>query len=223
MNAASPRPLRVTLGAAALLALVAGCGGERRPAQPAPPPSPAGRTPPFESEVPYDELDRDRQPPHGAGRAPTPGPGEPDRRYAEPPREHRDHKGDEGDALSAASERQICQEIADTTSVSAQDIPGGVQLVLTPAPGTDPASLHQLARKLQARLGELSDGRKPPPYDVRSRCSLFDMARMGASARVVEAGDGIRVIFSAEDASGIYSVRDQARQFVQSAREGELR
>ncbi|MGK4009303.1 hypothetical protein WMF31_42275 [Sorangium sp. So ce1036] len=220
MNSAFYRPLRVTLGAAALLALTAGCGGERRPAQPVPPTPPAGRTPPFESEVPYE---RDRQPPPGARRAPIPGPGEPGWRHAEPPRGDYDDDDYDDDDMSVASERQICQVIADSASVSAQDIPGGVQLVLTPTPGTDTESLNLLARELQSRLGELSAEPQPPPYHASSRCPLFDMARMGASARVVEAADGIRVIFTAEDTSGVHTVREQARRFVQSAREGELR
>ncbi|AUX27789.1 uncharacterized protein SOCEGT47_083870 [Sorangium cellulosum] len=221
MNSAFHRPLRVTLGAAALLALTAGCGGERRPAQPVPPTPPAGRTPPFESEVPYESH---RQPPRGAGRAPIPGPGpgEPGWHHAEPPRGDYDDDYDDDD-MSVASERQICQVIVDSASVSAQDIPGGVQLVLTPTPGTDTESLNLLARALQSRLGELSDEPQPPPYHASSRCPLFDMARMGASARVVEAADGIRVIFTSEDSSSVYSVREQARRFVRSAREGELR
>ncbi|XXX77053.1 hypothetical protein WMF30_56330 [Sorangium sp. So ce134] len=224
MNASIHR-MHVTLGAVALLGLVSGCGGERRPAQP------IGRTPTFESEMPYGAAPGQPQgaapgqpqgaapgQPQGAApeRAPAPGSGE---TWRSPAEQGQARHGAPGDR----DERELCEEISASTSVSAEDIPGGVQIVLTPSPGATATSLHQLARRLDTHLAALDQMEQPPPEDVATRCRLFDMARMGARGRVVEAADGLRVLFTTDDPASVSTVREQARRFVQSAREGEVR
>ncbi|KYG08321.1 hypothetical protein BE21_24295 [Sorangium cellulosum] len=219
MNASIHR-MHVTLGAAALLALVSGCGGERRPAQP------IGRTPTFESEMPYAP---DGQPPgagHGHGHGPLPSDSS---EFGRSPAEQgRMGQGAPGDRQGQGGpgdrgERELCEEIAASTSVSAQDIPGGVQIVLTPVPGATATSLERLARRLDAHLAALDQEEQPPPEDDVARCRLFDMARAGARGRVVEAADGLRVLFTTDDAASVSTVREQARRFVQYAREGQVR
>ncbi|WP_437998553.1 hypothetical protein WMF26_50480 [Sorangium sp. So ce185] len=233
--------MHVTLGAAALLALVSsGCGGERRPAQP------IGRTPTFESEMPYAA---DGQPPgaghgHWHGHAPPPsdssefgrspaeqgrmgqgapggrmGQGAPGGRMGQGAPGERQGQGAPGDR----EERELCDEISASTSVSAQDIPGGVQIVLTPVPGATATSLERLARRLDAHLAALDQEEQPPPGDGEARCRLFDMARAGARGRVVEAADGLRVLFTTDDTASVSTLREQARRFVQYAREGQVR
>ncbi|WP_437967674.1 hypothetical protein WMF04_50450 [Sorangium sp. So ce260] len=200
--------MHVTLGAVALLALASGCGGERRPVQP------IGRTPTFESEVPYAA---EPQPQGGApGRAPAPGSGELGRSPAE---EGRTHHG----AAGGLDEHELCEEISASTSVTAEDIPGGVQIVMTPSPGASATSLDTLARRLDTHLGALRQAAPQPTEDIAARCRLFDMARIGARGRVVEAADGLRVLFTADDAASVSILREQARQFAQSAREGQVR
>ncbi|WP_437306789.1 hypothetical protein [Sorangium sp. So ce388] len=210
MNASIHR-MHVTLGSLALLALASGCGGERRPAQP------IGRTPTFESEVPYDV---EEQPPAGApGRAPAPGAGE---SGSSPAEEGQTRQGTADDV----DEHELCRQISASTSVSAEDIPGGVQIVMTPTPGGSATSLEMLARRLQSHLDALERAareRQQPPTDVVPRCRLFDMARAGARGRVVEAADGLRVLFTSPDTAGVSTLREQARRFVQYAREGQVR
>ncbi|WP_437622673.1 hypothetical protein [Sorangium sp. So ce1151] len=207
MNASIHR-MHVTLGSLALLALASGCGGERRPAQP------IGRTPTFESEVPYDT---EEQPPADApGRAPVPGSGE---SGSSPTEEGRPRQGTADDV----DEHELCQQISASTSVSAEDIPGGVQIVMTPTPGASATSLETLARQLEAHLHTLGRTGQQPPNDVVTRCRLFDMARTGARGRVVEAADGLRVLFTSPDSAGVSTLREQARRFVQYAREGQVR
>ncbi|WP_437953202.1 hypothetical protein WME98_22795 [Sorangium sp. So ce296] len=254
MNASIHR-MHVTLGAAALLALVSsGCGGERRPAQP------IGRTPTFESEMPYAA---DRQPPGaGHGHAPPPsdssefgrspaeqgrmgqgapgerqgqgapggrmGQGAPGERQGQGAPGERQGQGAPGErqgqgAPGDREERELCDEISASTSVSAQDIPGGVQIVLTPVPGATATSLERLARRLDAHLAALDQEEQPPPGDGEARCRLFDMARAGARGRVVEAADGLRVLFTTDDTASVSTLREQARRFVQYAREGQVR
>ncbi|WP_437317116.1 hypothetical protein [Sorangium sp. So ce385] len=225
--------MHVTLGAAALLALVSGCGGERRPAQP------IGRTPTFESEVPYAA---DGQPPgaghghgHWHGHAPPPSDSS---ELGRSPAEHgrmgqgapgdRMGQGAPGDRMGQGApgdrdERELCEEISASTSVSAQDIPGGVQIVLTPVPGATATSLERLARRLDAHLAALDQQEQPPPGEGEARCRLFDMARAGARGRVVEAADGLRVLFTTDDTASVSTLREQARRFVQYAREGQVR
>ncbi|WP_437724554.1 hypothetical protein [Sorangium sp. So ce861] len=218
MNASIHR-MHVTLGAAALLALVSsGCGGERRPAQP------IGRTPTFESEMPY------AADPHPPGAAPghAPLPSDSSEFGRSPAEQGRMGQGAPGDrqgqgAPGDRDERELCEEISASTSVSAQDIPGGVQIVLTPVPGATATSLEQLARRLDAHLAALDQEEPPPPEDVAARCRLFDMARAGARGRVVEAADGLRVLFTTDDTASVSTLREQARRFVQYAREGQVR
>ncbi|WP_437813317.1 hypothetical protein [Sorangium sp. So ce1078] len=206
MNASIHR-MHVTLGAVALLALASGCGGERRPAQP------IGGTPTFESEMPYAS---DSQPPGaGPGHAPVPGSGE----IGRSPAEHGRRQGEAG----GPDEHELCEEISSSTSVTAEDIPGGVQIVMTPSPGASATSLDTLARRLEAHLGALRQAGQLPPEEIVTRCRLFDMARTGARGRVVEAADGLRVLFTTDDAASVSILREQARQFVQSAREGQVR
>ncbi|XXT19810.1 hypothetical protein WME94_57275 [Sorangium sp. So ce429] len=207
MNASIHR-MHVTLGSLALLALASGCGGERRPAQP------IGRTPTFESEMPYAV---DGQPPAGApGHAPVPGSGEIGR---SPVEEGRTRQG----AAADEDEHELCEQISASTSVSAEDIPGGVQIVMTPTPGASGTSLETLARRLDAHISALERAGQQPPNDVVTHCRLFDMARTGARGRVVEAADGLRVLFTSPDAAGVSTLREQARRFVQYAREGQVR
>ncbi|MGK3989038.1 hypothetical protein WME99_38695 [Sorangium sp. So ce136] len=207
MNASIHR-MHVTLGSLALLALASGCGGERRPAQP------IGRTPTFESEVPYDI---EEQPPADApGRAPAPGSGE---NGSSPTEEGRTRQGTADDV----DERELCQQISASTSVSAEDIPGGVQIVMTPTPGASATSLETLARQLESHLDTLERAGQQPPNDVVARCRLFDMARTGARGRVVEAADGLRVLYTSPDSAGVSTLREQARRFVEYAREGQVR
>ncbi|WP_437335129.1 hypothetical protein [Sorangium sp. So ce394] len=249
MNASIHR-MHVTLGAAALLALVSsGCGGERRPAQP------IGRTPTFESEMPYAA---DGQPPgaghgHWHGHGPPPsdsrefgrspaeqgrmrqgapgerqGQGAPGERQGQAAPGERQGQGAPGErqgqgAPGDREERELCDEISASTSVSAQDIPGGVQIVLTPVPGATATSLERLARRLDAHLAALDQEEQPPPEDGVARCRLFDMARAGARGRVVEAADGLRVLFTTDDTASVSTLREQARRFVQYAREGQVR
>ncbi|WP_437609392.1 hypothetical protein WMF20_50205 [Sorangium sp. So ce834] len=265
--------MHVTLGAAALLALVSsGCGGERRPAQP------IGRTPTFESEMPYAA---EGQPPGAApGHAPLPsgsselgrspaeqgrmgqgapgerqgqgapgerqgqgapgerqgqgapgerqGQGAPGERQGQGAPGERQGQGAPGErqgqgAPGDRGERELCEEISASTSVSAQDIPGGVQIVLTPVPGATATSLERLSRRLDAHLAALDQEEQPSPEDGEARCRLFDMARAGAHGRVVEAADGIRVLFTTDDTASVSTLREQARRFVQYAREGQVR
>ncbi|WP_437599806.1 hypothetical protein WMF28_43990 [Sorangium sp. So ce590] len=217
MNASILR-MHVTLGSVALLALASGCGGERRPAQP------IGRTPTFESEAPYAAEPQphaadQRRPGAAPGRAPEPGPDERGRRPTEPTEEDRTRHG----AAGGLDEHELCEEISASSSVTAEDIPGGVQIVMTPSPGASTTSLDMLARRLDAHLGALRQAGQQPSEDIVTRCRLFDMARMGARGRVVEAADGLRIIFTADDAASVSILREQARQFVQSAREGQVR
>ncbi|WP_438026297.1 hypothetical protein [Sorangium sp. So ce233] len=221
MNASTRRTIHrmhMTLGSLALLALASGCGGERRPAQP------VTGTPTFESEVPHDEMpyDVDEQPPPGAGPgyAPAPGSGATGRSPAEEGRTYGDR---EREAPGGIDEHALCEQLAAATSVSAEDIPGGVQIVMTPSPGASATSLDTLARQLDAHLGAIGQARQEPPGDVGTRCRLFDMARTGARGRVVEAADGLRVLFTSPDPEEVSILREQARQFERSARGGQLR
>ncbi|AUX38516.1 MULTISPECIES: collagen-like protein [Sorangium] len=231
MNASIHR-MHVTLGAAALLALVSGCGGQRRPAQP------IGRTPTFESEVPYAA---EGQPPGERQGQGAPGerqgqgaPGErqgqgaPGERQGQGAPGERQGQGAPGERQGQGApvdhdERELCEEISASTSVSAQDIPGGVQIVLTPVPGATAMSLERLARRLDAHLAALDQEEQPSPQEGEARCRLFDMARAGAHGRVVEAADGIRLLFTTDDTASVSTLREQARRFVQYAREGQVR
>ncbi|KYF71339.1 hypothetical protein BE15_44630 [Sorangium cellulosum] len=206
--------MHVTLGSLALLALASGCGGERRPAQP------VTGTPTFESEVPQDEApyDADEQPPGAAPRRAPPGPGG---EFGRGPADE-GRTGERG-ARGGVDEHALCEQLAAATSVSAEDIPGGVQIVLTPSPGASATSLDTLARQLDAHLGAIGQAGQEPPSDVGTRCRLFDMARTGARGRVVEAADGLRVRFTSPDPEEVSILREQARQFEQSAREGQVR
>lgn len=208
MNASFHR-MHVTLGFVALLALVAGCGGERRPAQP------IGSTPTFESEMPYAA---DPYPP-GAAPGHAPLPADSSELGRSPAEEGRTRHG----AAGGLDEHELCEEISASTSVSAEDLPGGVQIVMTPSPGANTTSLDMLARRLDAHLGTLGQAGQQQPDDIVTRCRLFDMARMGARGKVVEAADGLRVLFTADDPETVSTLREQARQFVQSAREGQVR
>ncbi|AUX49102.1 uncharacterized protein SOCE26_106470 [Sorangium cellulosum] len=222
---ASFHRMHAIFGSLALLAVAAGCGRERQPAHP------VGRTPTFESEMPY--AVNSQPPGSGPGHAPVP-----DQRQigespaagmtppgATPP----DTGGQPGQPRAGAAgasdmnERQICAHISDAASVSAEDIPGGVQIVITPSLGAGATSLHEIARQLDRRITALAEAGQQPSDDGAARCPLFDMARHGARGRVVEAADGLRVLFTSEDTPGVATVREQARRFVQSAREGQLR
>ncbi|WP_437676276.1 hypothetical protein [Sorangium sp. So ce131] len=229
MNASFHR-VHAIFGSLALLAVAAGCGRERQPAHP------VGRTPTFESEMPY--AVNSQPPGSGPGHAPVPDQrqiGESPARNMSPPGATQpgaaplDTGGQPGQPRAGAagatdmSERQICAQISDAASVSAEDIPGGVQIVITPSLGAGATSLHETARQLDRRLTALADAGQQPSDDGAARCPLFDMARRGARGRVVEAADGLRVLFTSEDTPGVATVREQARRFVQSAREGQLR
>lgn len=226
MNASTRRTIHrmhVALGSIALLALASGCGGERRPAQP------VTGTPTFESEVPHDEAPHDEAPydeaPYDAheeppGAAPWHAPPGPDGEFGRGPAD----EGRTGEpAERAIDEHALCEQLAAATSVSAEDIPGGVQIVMTPSPGASATSLDTLARQLDAHLGAIGQARQQPPSDVGTRCRLFDMARSGARGRVVEAADGLRVRFTSPDPEEVSILREQARQFERSVREGQVR
>ncbi|WP_437689506.1 hypothetical protein [Sorangium sp. So ce176] len=215
--------MHVALGSLALLALASGCGGERRPAQP------VTGTPTFESEVPHDEAPYGEGPygegPHGAdegppGAAPWHAQPGPDGALGRGPAD----EGRTGElAERGIDEHALCEQLAASTSVSAEDIPGGVQIVMTPSPGANATSLDTLARQLDAHLGAIGQARQQPPSDAGTRCRLFDMARTGARGRVVEAADGLRVRFTSPDPEEVSILREQARQFERSAREGQVR
>ncbi|WP_437780351.1 hypothetical protein [Sorangium sp. So ce1097] len=241
MNASIHR-MHVALGSIALLALAAGCGGERRPAQP------VTGTPTFESEVPYDAGE---QPPGAAPRHAPSSPGGFGRSPADQGRtyqggERGDQGGERGDqggergyqggergyqggergyqgGERGVNEHVLCEQLAASTSVSAEDIPNGVQIVMIPSPGASAASLHTLARQLDAHLGAISMTGDQPPNGAATRCTLFDMARTGARGRVIEAADGVRVLFTSPDPEDVPLLREQAREFVESAREGQFR
>ncbi|WP_438017483.1 hypothetical protein WMF18_43120 [Sorangium sp. So ce315] len=234
MNASIHR-MHVALGSIALLALAAGCGGERRPAQP------VTGTPTFESEVPYDTGE---QPPGAAPRHAPSSPGGFGRSPADQGRTYQGgERGDQGGERGyqggergypggergypggerGVNEHVLCEQLAAATSVSAEDIPNGVQIVMTPSPGASAASLDTLARQLDAHLGAISMAGEQPPDGAATRCSLFDMARTGARGRVVEAADGLRVLFTSPDPEDVPRLREQAREFVESAREGQFR
>ncbi|MGK3997936.1 hypothetical protein [Sorangium sp. So ce1024] len=266
MNA-SIRRMHVALGSIALLALAAGCGGERRPAKP------VTGTPTFESEVPHDEMpyDAHEHPPGAAPRHAPPGPGGFGRSPADQGGtypggergyhgEHGHHGGENGHhggergyqggergyqggergyqggergyqggerghqgGERGINEHALCEQLAASTSISAEDIPHGVQIVMIPSPGANAASLDTLARQLDAYLGAISLAGDEPSNGVATRCSLFDMARTGARGRVIEAADGLRVLFTSPDPEDVPLLRQQAREFVESAREGQFR
>ncbi|WP_437734194.1 hypothetical protein [Sorangium sp. So ce1335] len=230
MNASIHR-LHVALGSLALLALASGCGGQRQTAQP------VTGTPTFESEVPHDEGPYHEGPyregpyhegphgtdelPPGAARRHAPGPGSGE--LGRGPADNGWPRGDRERAAREVDEHALCEELAASTSVTAEDIPHGVQIVMTPSPGASATSLDTLARQLDAHLGEIRAAGGRPPSHTATRCRLFDMARTGARGRVVEAADGLRVLFTAPDPEDVPMLREQAREFVESAREGQVR
>lgn len=250
MNA-SFRRLHVTLGSIALIALAAGCAGEKRQsAEPAQPVgrTPAGRTPTFESQMPYDT---NGQPPSDRGQAPVPdrrapgtspaeprgqygtptpprvgrsgGPGAPGARPGQPrgggpgaPGAPPGQPGGGAAGMGMMDERQICDEISENAVLSVDNIPGGVQILMTPKPGADTASLQQLARQIDRHMSEQAQ-EEQQANGAASRCPLFDLSRIGGSrGRVVEAADGVRILFTSEDTAGVSTLRDRARSFVQS-------
>ncbi|KYF58464.1 hypothetical protein BE08_14925, partial [Sorangium cellulosum] len=142
------------------------------------------------------------------------------------PGEERGYQGEERGypgGERGINEHALCEQLAASTSISAEDIPHGVQIVMIPSPGASAASLDTLARQLDAYLGAISLAGDQPPNGAAARCSLFDMARTGARGRVIEAADGLRVLFTSPDPEDVPLLREQAREFVESAREGQFR
>jgi hypothetical protein len=212
----SYRHVQRTLGFVALAALAAGCARERRPA------SPVGGTPTFESELPAEPA----QPPDAMGQAPGTREGAggvaPSRPRADVPTE-RAPSEEHGGPSGALDERRLCDALSSSASLSVDNIPGGVQIGVTPRSDAEAANVRLLARHVEHHLAALGQPGQQPPSDASSRCLLFDMVRMGASARVSEGPEGLRILFTSDDTAGVPIVRQQARAFVQSVEEGKVR
>jgi hypothetical protein len=146
--------------------------------------------------------------PPGAGATPRPGEGA---------------GAEQGGAAGAMSERGLCDALSQHASLSAENIPGGAQITVTPRAETDADTLRVIGRQIDAHLTALGQPGQEPNGETSSRCPLFDMARTGARGRVVEGTDSLRIVFTSMDTAGVPLVRQQAQMFVQSADEGKVR
>jgi hypothetical protein len=192
---------RFTLGAAALLALAAGCSHE------APPPQ---STPSFESRVTPAPVMTAMPPP--AEVAPTPAPID-----STPPPMAAEPTPPAAPPQNQANERQLCDEIGHDAKIAVVDVPGGIAVTATPKGGASLGSVQRDAKRIEEGMSQVSTGAPDKAMgESKDTCVLFDVGRQGGRLVVTEAAKSVKLTITTADATQVKAVRSQVREFVKT-------
>ncbi|MRG93964.1 hypothetical protein [Polyangium spumosum] len=201
------------LGAAALMTLGVGCGGnEKQPARSA---QQQRQTPAFEAEVP---ADQGQLGPYGQGQAgqwgqgPT---GQTEAGRGTAGQWAQGQTGQEHGDMGMLSEQEMCSSLVQHSNLRVEDIEGGVAIIATPKSGVDLSTLRgdalHIAYTMSPPAGEQRAAR---PTSAAERCPLFDLGQMAGRSGVIEQGNEIRILMLAQDTAGVPTLRNQTRDFV---------
>lgn len=196
------------LGSVALVMLATGCAQEQRPAQ-AP-----GRSETFESRAPeaaQGEYGQGYQQRPGA----QPGAQQPGMQHPMGHMEHMQQQQQQqtgvGLPAEAMTEQQLCEQLAQDSTISVQDIDNGVRIILRPKTGRDLAAIREAAQRIEQRMQPMATA--APRGDVASQCALFDVGQLGARASIQERPDEVHLILTTTDTTNVSSLRQRAREF----------
>lgn len=203
-----------TVGAAALIALAAGCSRENKGAE-APPQGPG--SPAFESNVPPPAP-----PPPGAETAPTPPPppGPPQEQgAAQPPAPPPPPGGEPGTAppgppapapAAGETERQLCDTLSSEANLRTEDTPNGVAIVMTPKKGHDLSTLREQVHRADTMM--MKRGGEATGPDA---CGLFSIARLpSVSTSVNEGKKDVRIMMTTANPAEVRDLRRIAKEQV---------
>jgi len=184
----SNQSLLVFVGAAAILALGAGCSRTQshhaRSAQ-------RGTTPTFESAVPEGQRDQYGQPSQGQVT-----------------------QGQVGTSTGGMGEREVCSSLADHGDLRVDNVEGGVAIIATPKSGVEQSKIREDALHLTYMLTPPPDKQAHQrPTSASDRCQLFDLGTIAGRSSVVEQGNEVRIIILARDAADVATLRSEARTF----------
>ena len=191
---------RFTLGAAALLALAAGCSHE------APPPT---STPSFESRVTPAPV-----------MTATPPPAQTD--FVAPPPSAAPVAADTAQPApqNEANERQLCDEIGRDAKIAVADVPGGISVTATPKGGASHGSVVRDAKRIEDGMAQVGPGISGTPVapkgESKDTCVLFDVGRQGGRVVVAESPKSVKLTFTTPDATQVKALRSQIREFVKT-------
>jgi hypothetical protein len=218
----------MSLGAAALLALGAGCSRESRPAQQ---PTTGGTSPTFESNVPPTGAEQGAQ--QGAmgeqgamgaqpgamggqqgamggqqGAQPgtmgapqgVPGAGATGEQQGAQPQA----------PMAGQSEREMCDTLASGAKLHVEDVQNGVAIVATPRAGSNLATVRDDAQRIERQIHQ-GPGAGAPGAGGEA-CGLFSLARLpSVSTNVTEAANSVRIVMTTSNPSEVRDLRRVAR------------
>jgi hypothetical protein len=199
--------LGMTLGSASLIALGVGCSHDNRPAQA---PATGTSSPPFESNVPPSPAPAPPPPPN----APEPGMETPPPPHAAMPNEPNappPPPGAPGGMEQAAgdNEKQLCDALATSANVHAEDAQNGATIVAIPKRGHDIATVRDDARRLQTSLSRRAPSEGIPSGET---CGLYSAARLpGVDVSISEGTGDVRIMMTTTNPAEVRDVRRIAR------------
>jgi hypothetical protein len=193
-------------------ALLLACRGESRPAQ-APEnqpgsfessaqPAPAPQAP---AEIPAQPSPMPAQPgeaPMSGQQPPSPSTGAPPSApMGTPPAE----------AAPRMSEKELCDALKAGATMKVEEVEGGVAIVIRAKNAGDLSTVREHARAMDRGLSMSAT----PSGET---CVLFDAMRAGATERMSEEGNSVRITFMAADPTQVRALRQEIRGYAGAAK-----